>query len=236
VRSDEEKAVPEGSSTGPLQPYSYRPLSAIVRITYPSSASGSFGSGVSSACRNARGVRCSGCRQRRSHDGSWKRRVLTARSPVRSSPRTLPSAASPTPAEIYFGRTPAHLSAIPPPRGSPAEGTMDSPFRLEYLDAERMLPVLVRKAACRAAISIAALHFRLSLSCSLFSILLLSPHNLFMELDVPVADDALRPDLGQPTGHRDTELVAGAGLAVVFHRHAEGATVAAGAGKQDRLR
>jgi len=24
---------------------------------------------------------------------------------------------------------------------------MDSPFRIEYLDAERMLPVLVRKAA-----------------------------------------------------------------------------------------
>jgi len=52
-----------------------------------------------------------------------------------------------TPAEMYFGRTPAHLSAIPPPRGSPGEGPMDSPFRVEYLDAERLLPVLVRKAA-----------------------------------------------------------------------------------------
>jgi hypothetical protein len=52
-----------------------------------------------------------------------------------------------TPAEIYFGRTPAHLSAIPPPRGRPSEGPMDSPFRIEYLDAERMLPLLVRKAA-----------------------------------------------------------------------------------------
>jgi hypothetical protein len=52
-----------------------------------------------------------------------------------------------TPAEIYFGRTPAHLSAIPPARGRPGEGLMDSPFRVEYLDAERMLPVLVRKAA-----------------------------------------------------------------------------------------
>jgi hypothetical protein len=52
-----------------------------------------------------------------------------------------------TPAEIYFGRTPAHLSAIPPPRGRPDEGPMDSPFRVGYLDAERMLPVLVRKAA-----------------------------------------------------------------------------------------
>jgi hypothetical protein len=29
----------------------------------------------------------------------------------------------------------------------PGEGPMDSPFRIEYLDAERMLPVLVRKAA-----------------------------------------------------------------------------------------
>jgi putative transposase len=52
-----------------------------------------------------------------------------------------------TPAEIYFGRAPAHLSAIPPSRGRPGEGPMDSPFRIEYLDAERLLPVLVRKAA-----------------------------------------------------------------------------------------
>jgi putative transposase len=52
-----------------------------------------------------------------------------------------------TPAEIYFGRAPAHLSAIPPPRGRPGEGPMDSPFCIEYLDAERLLPVLVRKAA-----------------------------------------------------------------------------------------
>jgi transposase InsO family protein len=52
-----------------------------------------------------------------------------------------------TPAEIYFGRTPSHLSAIPPPRGRPGEGPMDSPFRVDYLDAEWLLPVLVRKAA-----------------------------------------------------------------------------------------
>ena len=52
-----------------------------------------------------------------------------------------------TPAEIYFGRTPSHLSAIPPPRGRPGEGEMDSPFRIDYLDAERLLPLLVRKAA-----------------------------------------------------------------------------------------
>jgi hypothetical protein len=48
---------------------------------------------------------------------------------------------------VYFGRTPSHLSAIPPPRGRPGEGPMDLPFRVEYLDAERLLPVLVRKAA-----------------------------------------------------------------------------------------
>jgi putative transposase len=52
-----------------------------------------------------------------------------------------------TPAEIYFGRTPSHLSAIPPPRGRPGEGPTYSPFQVEYLDAERRLPVLVRKAA-----------------------------------------------------------------------------------------
>jgi hypothetical protein len=46
-----------------------------------------------------------------------------------------------------LGQTPAHLSAIPPPRGRPGEGPMDLPFRVDYLDAERMLPALVRKAA-----------------------------------------------------------------------------------------
>jgi hypothetical protein len=52
-----------------------------------------------------------------------------------------------TPAEIYFGRTPSHLSAILPPRGRPGEGLMDLPFLIDYLDGERRLPVLVRKAA-----------------------------------------------------------------------------------------
>jgi len=52
-----------------------------------------------------------------------------------------------TPAEMYFGTTPAHLSAIPPPRGRAGEGPMDLPFRVDYLDAERLLPLLVRKAA-----------------------------------------------------------------------------------------
>jgi hypothetical protein len=41
-----------------------------------------------------------------------------------------------TPAEIYFGRMPAHLSAIPPPRGRPGERPAESPFRIEYLDSE----------------------------------------------------------------------------------------------------
>jgi hypothetical protein len=44
-----------------------------------------------------------------------------------------------------FGRTPAHLSAIPPPRGGPGEGPLDLPFRVDYLDGERLLPVLVRR-------------------------------------------------------------------------------------------
>jgi len=52
-----------------------------------------------------------------------------------------------TPAEVYFGRTPSHLSAIPPPRGRAGEGPMDLPFRVDYLDAERLLPLLLRKAA-----------------------------------------------------------------------------------------
>jgi hypothetical protein len=41
----------------------------------------------------------------------------------------------------------ARLSAIPPPLGRPGDGPMDSPFRIEYLDAERLLPLLVRKIA-----------------------------------------------------------------------------------------
>jgi hypothetical protein len=52
-----------------------------------------------------------------------------------------------TPAEIYFERTPAHLSAVPPPRGQPGDGPAESPFRVEYLDSEQRLPVLLRNAA-----------------------------------------------------------------------------------------
>jgi hypothetical protein len=58
--------------------------------------------------------------------------------------RVLPPASDP--AEMYFGRTPSHLSAIPPPRGRPGEDLMDSPLRVEYLDAERMRLVLARRA------------------------------------------------------------------------------------------
>src|SRR6476646_5342578 len=44
---------------------------------------------------------------------------------------------------------------------------------------------------------------------------------LVMELDVPVADDPLRPDLGCATDDRDPELIESARLAVVLHRDRE---------------
>jgi transposase InsO family protein/DNA-binding XRE family transcriptional regulator len=52
-----------------------------------------------------------------------------------------------TPAEIYFGRQPAHLSAVPPPRGWPGDGPSEPQFRIVFLDPERRLPVLLRDAA-----------------------------------------------------------------------------------------
>ena len=52
-----------------------------------------------------------------------------------------------TPDEIYFGRQPAHLTAVHPPRARAREGPVDSPFDIAYLDPGKMLPVLVRKAA-----------------------------------------------------------------------------------------
>ncbi len=52
-----------------------------------------------------------------------------------------------TQAEIYFGRTPAYLSAIPPPRGRSGETPMDLPFRVQYLDAEPRLAVRVQLAS-----------------------------------------------------------------------------------------
>ncbi len=52
-----------------------------------------------------------------------------------------------TPAEIYFGKTPAHLSAVPAPRGQPGEETGQLPITIAFLDPQRRLPILVRKAA-----------------------------------------------------------------------------------------
>jgi len=52
-----------------------------------------------------------------------------------------------TPAEIHFGRQPAHLAAVHPPRARPREGPVHSPFEIAYLDPDQMLPVLIRKAA-----------------------------------------------------------------------------------------
>jgi transposase InsO family protein len=52
-----------------------------------------------------------------------------------------------TPAEIYFARMPAHLSAIPPPRGRPGQAMTVPRFEISFLDSERRLPVLLRKAA-----------------------------------------------------------------------------------------
>ncbi len=52
-----------------------------------------------------------------------------------------------TPAEIHFGRPPAHLAAVHPPGARPREGPVDSPFDIAYLDPEKMLPVLIPKVA-----------------------------------------------------------------------------------------
>ncbi len=60
-----------------------------------------------------------------------------------------------------------------------------------------------------------------------------------MELDVPSANDALGPNLGQSTRDRDTQLIVRAGLAMVFHGDGEGArrsAVVAVAGEPDSLR
>jgi putative transposase len=52
-----------------------------------------------------------------------------------------------TPAEIYFARTPAHLAAVPAPRGRPGQETEELPITVAFLDPERRLPILVRKVA-----------------------------------------------------------------------------------------
>jgi transposase InsO family protein len=54
-----------------------------------------------------------------------------------------------TPVEVYLGHRPAHLDAVPPPRGRPGEcaGIPPPPFKVRHLDPEHRLPYLVRKAA-----------------------------------------------------------------------------------------
>jgi hypothetical protein len=43
--------------------------------------------------------------------------------------------------------SPAHLAAIPPPRGQPSEVVPFAAPAIAYLDAERLLPILVNRAA-----------------------------------------------------------------------------------------
>jgi transposase InsO family protein len=53
-----------------------------------------------------------------------------------------------TPAEVFLGRRPAHLDAVPPPRGQPGQHVeLTPPIEIRYLDAEHRLPYLVRQAA-----------------------------------------------------------------------------------------
>jgi transposase InsO family protein len=53
-----------------------------------------------------------------------------------------------TPAERFRGLRPAHLDAVPPPRGRPGEQVyVKPPFALRFLDPEKRLPHLVRRAA-----------------------------------------------------------------------------------------
>jgi hypothetical protein len=53
-----------------------------------------------------------------------------------------------TPAEVFHDRRPAHLDAVPPPRGRPGQWVeFACPFEVHYLDPEQRLPFLIRKAA-----------------------------------------------------------------------------------------
>jgi len=53
-----------------------------------------------------------------------------------------------TPAELLLGVSPAHLDAVPRPRGRPGEQMLVSPpFALRFLDTEKRLPHLARRAA-----------------------------------------------------------------------------------------
>jgi len=51
-----------------------------------------------------------------------------------------------TPAEMYCGKSPARLNAVRPARACQKKGD-DRLFEIAYLDPERLLPVLIPKAA-----------------------------------------------------------------------------------------
>jgi len=52
------------------------------------------------------------------------------------------------PGKRLLGLTCAHLEAVSPPRGRPGERVSEAPpFEVRYLDHERRLPYLVRRAA-----------------------------------------------------------------------------------------
>jgi len=51
------------------------------------------------------------------------------------------------PAEVYFGISPAHERALPPPRGRPGQWVGEAPFEIAFLDADRRHPFLVPRAA-----------------------------------------------------------------------------------------
>jgi transposase InsO family protein len=52
-----------------------------------------------------------------------------------------------TPAEVYFGETPAHLNATPPPRGRCGDRTpFPVPFTVEFVDGDDRFPYLRRAA------------------------------------------------------------------------------------------
>jgi hypothetical protein len=52
-----------------------------------------------------------------------------------------------TPPEVYFKLRRAHRKAVHPPRGKLTDPAIETPYRVEYVDQERRLPILVRKEA-----------------------------------------------------------------------------------------
>lgn len=52
-----------------------------------------------------------------------------------------------TPEEAYLGLKPLHRAALHPPRGRPGEGAETPVIEIVYLDRERRLPILSRRAA-----------------------------------------------------------------------------------------